>query len=78
MSDNYSWLKTRSKKRKLVIVEGKHEKNCFLKLLFKYFPELKMDIDDVEIYGTNIYQLYDDITDKYSENWDSEDVDRPY
>lgn len=62
----------------LIVVEGKHEKNCLFWALFKSFPELGIDMDDVWIYGTNIYQLYDDIVRNYGKNWIDDDVDLPF
>jgi hypothetical protein len=49
-------------------------------LIFKCFPEISIDIDDVWIYGTNIYLLYEDIKKEYDADWveRDEDIDLPY
>lgn len=51
----------RKRSQNLLIVEGNHEKNELFWLLFKCFPEININMDDIWIYGTNIYMLYDDI-----------------
>lgn len=76
--NDYGDLIPRERGKTLLIVEGNHEKNELFWLLFKCFPELKIDFDDVIIYGTNIYMLYDDIVEEYDEDWDMVDVDLPY
>ena len=72
-------VQTRKRGQTLLIVEGNHEKNELFKLLFKCFPEINISIDNVWIYGTNIYMLYDDITKEYGADWvqDDTDVDLP-
>ena len=72
--------KVRKRSQNLLIVEGKHEKNELFWLLFKCFPEIKIDIDDVWIYGTNIYMLYEDIVKEYDFGWadNEDDIDLPY
>lgn len=75
--NNYGWLYERRRHRQLFIVEGNHEKNNLLKLLLGCFPELNIDIGDVIIYGTNIYQLYEDINKAYSDDWSEQDIDLP-
>lgn len=72
-----NYITNRKRQRQLFIVEGDHEKNDFLKLLFKCFPETKIDINDVVIYGTNIYQLYNDISEAYPDGWSDQDIDLP-
>ncbi|WP_373211091.1 hypothetical protein [Holdemanella biformis] len=72
---NDFFVNTRRRGRSLLIVEGKHEKNQLFWLKFKCFPELNIDFDDVWIYGTNIYKLYDDIQKEYGENWVDDDLD---
>ena len=72
--------KVRRRRQNLLIVEGKHEKNKLFWLIFKCFPEMAIDIDDVWIYGTNIYLLYDDIVKEYGEHWveENDDIDLPF
>jgi len=53
--NNTNWKETRVRRKNLIIVEGNHEKNQLFVLIFKCFPEINIDIEDVWIYGTNIY-----------------------
>ncbi len=70
----------RRRSQNLLIVEGCHEKNKLFWLIFKCFPEINIDMDDIWIYGTNIYQLYADIVSEYGEQWaeENEDIDLPF
>lgn len=69
----------RRRSRTLLIVEGNHEKNKLFWLIFKCFPEIKINMEDVWIYKTNIYILYDDIVKEYGYQWAEEhdDIDLP-
>lgn len=64
----------------LFIVEGHHEKNELFKLIIEVFPELSITEENIHIFGTNIYQLYQKIQEEYGEEWDepSNDVDLPF
>lgn len=73
-----SWQTSRKRGKNLLIVEGNHEKNKLFNLIFKCFPEINIDMDDVWIYGTNIYILYEDIVKEYGEDWAEEDIDLPF
>lgn len=74
----------RSEQRKrcqnLLVVEGHHEKDRLFWLLCKCFPEINISMDEIWIYGTNIYQLYDDIVKEYGEQWaeKNDDIDLPF
>lgn len=68
----------RKRNRSLIIVEGEHEKNKFFQLIFQTFPEININVEDILIYGTNIYILYNDIVREYGERWFEEDVDLPF
>lgn len=70
----------RKRRQNLLIVEGNHERNKLFWLLFKCFPEINIDIDDVWIYGTNIYMLYEDIVKEYGSKWadEEDDIDLPF
>lgn len=72
--------KVRKRNQTLLIVEGNHEKNELFWLIFKSFPEINIDIDNVWIYGTNIYVLYEDIVKEYGSDWAEEemDIDLPF
>ena len=72
--------KARNRSQTLLIVEGNHEKNKLFWLLFKCFPEINIDMDNVWIYGTNIYMLYEDIAKEYGNDWIEEemDIDLPF
>lgn len=71
---------TRKRGQNLLIVEGNHKKNELFWLIFKCFPEFHIEMEDVWIYGTNIYMLYEDIIKEYDADWAvrDEDVDLPY
>lgn len=68
----------RKRSQTLLIVEGNHEKNELFRLLFRCFPEMKISMEDIWIYGTNIYMLYDDIVKEYGEEWEEDDIDLPF
>ena len=57
----------RKRSQNLLIVEGHHEKNRLFWLIIKCFPEININMDEIWIYGTNIYQLYNDIVKEYGE-----------
>lgn len=69
----------RKRRRTLLIVEGDHEKNILFKALFHAFPEMGINYEDVWIYGTNIYILYNDIVKEYGADWANtgDDIDLP-
>ncbi|MCD8221858.1 MAG: hypothetical protein LUD07_06645 [Clostridiales bacterium] len=73
-------VKKRKRKRTLLIVEGDHEKNKLFWLLFQCFPEINIEMDDVWVYGTNIYKLYEAIDTIYDPGWAErgDDIDLPY
>ena len=70
----------RKRRQNLLIVEGHHEKNRLFWLLIKCFPEININMDEIWIYGTNIYQLYNDMVREYGEEWaaENEDIDLPF
>ena len=76
--NNENWKEVRVRRKNLLIVEGNHEKNELFSLIFKCFPEINIDMEDVWIYGTNIYMLYEDIVKEYETDWNEQDVDLPY
>lgn len=76
--NNYDFLAPRKRRQSLFIVEGNHEKNELMKLLLKSFPEIDIREEDIIIYGTNIYMLYDEIAKYYGEEWYLVDVDLAY
>ncbi len=72
--------KIRKRRKTLFIVEGNHEKNVLFELMIACFPELDIKMDDIWIYGTNIYMLYEDIKNEYGCDWVkyNDDIDLPY
>lgn len=82
--NNYDFLTSSSRKKTLIIVEGEHEKDTLFGLLLKCFPEIEISPNDIVIYGTNIYNLYQDIVRAYNdleetlEEWENAGVDLPY
>lgn len=77
MSD-FSIESRRTRGQNLLIVEGNHEKNELFWLIFKCFPEISISMNDVWIYGTNIYMLYEDIVNEYGADWAEVDIDLPF
>lgn len=75
---NYDGIAPRERRKSLFIVEGNHEKNELMEFLLLIFPEIDIRDEDIIVYGTNIYMLYEDIIKEYHEDWDSQDVDLPY
>ena len=55
--NNYA-VETRRRSRSLLVVEGKHEKDELFWLIFKCFPEMNIDINDVWIYALFLIILY--------------------
>ena len=70
-------LYTRKRKQTLIITEGYHEKEKLLWLLFQAFPEVNIDLDDVIVYQSNIYNLYNKIVSDCGEDWTDQDIDLP-
>ncbi len=68
----------RKRRQNLLIVEGNHEKNVLFWLIFHCFPEISIDIENVWIYGINIYMLYEDIVKEYGSEWTKDDIDLPF
>lgn len=68
----------RKRSQNLLVVEGSHEKNKLFWLLFQCYPEINVDMDDVWVYGTNIYMLYTDIVSEYGVEWSRDDIDLPF
>lgn len=75
---NYDFLKPRNRKKSLFIVEGDHEKDVLVHLLLKAFQEIDIAEEDVVIFHSNIYSLYDAIEEEYGEAWDEIGVDLVY
>ena len=77
--NNYA-TEARRRGRSLLVVEGDHEKNELFWLVFKCYPELHVDMENIWIYGTNIYMLYEDIIREYGDDWENEwtDIDLPF
>lgn len=74
----YDFLTPRQRNKHLFIVEGNHERNELFHFLLKCFPEIEISLDDIVIYGTNIYCLYQDLVNEYGNDWTKKDVDLPY
>lgn len=66
------------RRQTLVVVEGNDEKEKLFYLLLLAFPELNIKEDDIVIYQTNIYHLYNKLTEEYGEQFYREDVNLPH
>lgn len=75
---SYDCITPRERRKSLFIVEGNHEKNELMEFLLLIFPEIDIKVEDIIVYGTNIYMLYEDIVKEYHEDWDSQDIDLAY
>ena len=76
MSDYTKEVRRRG--RNLLMVEGNRERNKLFALIFRCFPEIGINMEDIWIYGTNIYMLYEDIVREYGETWTEDDIDLPF
>ncbi|SDB28983.1 hypothetical protein SAMN02910298_01409 [Pseudobutyrivibrio sp. YE44] len=74
MSD-YLYLERPSRRKMLFIVEGVKERDDFIHLIFKAYPEINVAENEIVVFGSNIYNLYNKIVQEYDECWDEEDVD---
>lgn len=70
-------LYRRDRNKTLIITEGNHEKHKLLKLLLLSFPEINITEDNIVIYESNIYNLYNKIVKKYGDDWKDQDIDLP-
>lgn len=75
---NYDFIRTRNRGKHLLIVEGNHEKDELIPLILKCFPEIKIQPENIIVFGTNIYQLHLNIEKEYGENWFDVTIDIPY
>ena len=73
-------MNTRKRRRTLLIVEGHDEKNLLFWSLFRSFSEMNIKYEDVWVYETNIYILYQDIVKEYGVEWvkNNDDIDLPF
>lgn len=72
-----SKISSRRRNQTLVITEGDHEKNMLLKLILSAFPEINISEDNIVMYESNIYSLYNKIVYEYGADWQEQDVDLP-
>ena len=75
MSDRDAFLR-RHRSRILLIVEGKTEKETLFRQLLYCFPEISVREEDILVYHTNIYSLYEQIHNEYDDDWEA--VDLPF
>ena len=75
---NYDFIRTRNRGKHLLIVEGNHEKEELIPLILKCFPEIKIQPENIVLFGTNVYQLHSGIVKEYGSDWFNDDVDLPY
>lgn len=62
------------------VVEGENERDLFLSFLMNIFPEIGLNKENIIVWGTNIYELYDLIEKEYDSDWYKNDltVDIPF
>lgn len=73
MSNEYRNIRNRT----LIVTEGNHEKFKLLKKLLLAFPDMKIDFNNIVMYKSNIYNLYEKIVSDYGDDWEEQDVDLP-
>lgn len=73
-------LGVRDRNKTLVVVEGKHEKENMIRIIFSVFSEISISYDNIVIFDADVYDLYKSIVDEYGEDWDAYDceIDIPY
>lgn len=72
--NDYNMIKPRRRNRTLLVVEGDNEKEQLFRTLLRSFPEIKINKDDIWIYKTNIYKLYDTIKKEYDSDFSEIDL----
>ena len=78
--NDYIFLQPMPRNQTLIIVEGKAEKESLLYTLLTLFPEVPIQLKDIHVYGTHIYDLYNEIVEEYGEDWyeqEAVDIDLP-
>ncbi|MBR5949748.1 MAG: hypothetical protein IKZ82_14050 [Clostridia bacterium] len=75
---NDALIYERKRGRTMLVVEGRLEKDTFFKSVLYSFPELDIDPEDIVVYGTNIYNLINNIKDEYGDRWYDDDIDIPF
>lgn len=73
MNNEYRSIRNRT----LIVTEGNHEKFRLLKKLLLSFPEIKIDLKNIVIYESNVYNLYEKIVSDYGSDWEEQDIDLP-
>ena len=78
--NDYYFLQPMPRNQTLIIVEGKGEKEELLYTLLTLFPEVPIQLQDIHVYGTHIYDLYNEIVKEYGNDWYVQqiDIDLPY
>ncbi len=68
-----------NKNQTLILIEGEKEEGYLLNLLMKCFPEMSLNEHNVQIYRTNIYDLYKAIVEEYGDQCfaDDDEIDIP-
>lgn len=73
MNNEYRSIRNRT----LIVTEGNHEKFRLLKKLLLSFPEIKIDLKNIVIYESNVYNLYEKIVSDYGSDCEEQDIDLP-
>lgn len=78
--NKYAFLERKKKNQTLLVVEGMQEKKELLTLLVTIFPEISIEMENVHVYGTDIYDLYHEIEKEYDYDWYKQviDIDIPF
>lgn len=73
--NDYSFVEARDRKKTLVITEGELEKKQLLSAILTCFPEIPIEYEDIHVYKTNLYNLYNDIVNEYGDSWDDDGIE---
>lgn len=70
----------KDRRKTFIVVEGDHERDVLFSFILKCFPEIDLTMDNITIYGSSIYSLYNGIVKEYQADWDQNgsSIDIPY
>lgn len=73
--NDYTNLDSGPRNQTLIVVEGKREKDYILRILLKSFKEIPIQMENIHVYESNIYDLYREIENEYGAQWYEDDLD---
>lgn len=73
--NNYDFLNTEPKNQVLILVEGEFEKETIVETFLMYYKEINININNVHVFHTNIYELHRMIVNEYEDSWYEDDLE---